>query len=161
MSEELPSNGWNMAAQMLVYNGLSLPDARDLVIGLFLRSGDMRPFSDWVLRGHAPCKRVLECIALMSCETVASETANALPFALVRKKRGGGKKNSRPDPEVEICHARLFEMVRDTGGSVRGNYEAAIATVVDLLGDKKKHQTNRDTYDARHPTKTKRLGRLR
>ena len=33
MSEKLPPNGWNMAAQMLADNGLSLPDARDLVIG--------------------------------------------------------------------------------------------------------------------------------
>lgn len=161
MSEELPKSGWDMVAQLLVDDGMDLLDARNTVIGYFLRSGDMRPFSDWVLRGHVPDGRVLKCIAIMSCENIAPETANALPFALVRKKRGGGKKDSRPDPETEIYHARLADLVRDAGGGDPGMYDAAVSTVVDLLGDKRKHQTVRDAYDTRFSKKAKGLGQVR
>lgn len=156
MSDDLPGNGWDMAAQLLVDDGMNMHAARDLVIGYFLRAGDMRPFSDWVLRGHVPGDRVLKCVAIMSCENIAPEATNALPFALVRKKRGGGKKNSRPDPEVEIYHARIAELVRDAGGGDKGMYDAAITTVVaDVLGDERKRQTVRDAYDKRFSTKAK------
>lgn len=161
MSDDLPTNGWDMVAQMAVDKGMNLADARDLVIGYFLRSGDMRPFSDWILRGHSPSQRVLQCVALMACEKISPESEDALPFALVRRKRRPGKKNSRPDPEVEIYHERLAELVNDAGAGEPGLYDAAIETVVDLLGDQKKKQTVRDAYDPRFSKKTKRSKPLR
>lgn len=161
MSEELLANGWDMAAQLYVdQTGLDIAVARDLVIGFFLRAGDMRPFSYWALRGHCPSDRVIRCIALMAHEAVPEDVASALPFALVRKKRGGGKKNSRPNPEIEIYHARLAELALQAGAGNRSQYEAAIQMVVDLLGDQKKHQTVRDAYDTRYSRRLRQRKRV-
>ena len=155
MSEDLPQTGWDMAAQLCVDAGMPLAEARDLVISFFLEHGDMRAFSDWVLRGHQPGERVLMCIALMSCQDVSPSVAEALPFALERKKRGGGKKGSRPDPDLMIFRARVAELARDAGAGMPHQYEAGIQAVTDLLGDPKKHQTIRDAYDSYYSTRNK------
>lgn len=145
---DLPETGWDAAAQRAVDEmGWKLPLARDFVIGFFLAAGDMRPFSDWVLRGHKPSERVMKAVALMMCESVPDDVSAALPFALVRKRRVGGRKNSRPNPELAVRDWFLAENVR-AQFIEPGQYEAAIQAVSEMgaIG----RQTVRDAYDKKH-----------
>jgi hypothetical protein len=148
-------SGWDLEAQLRVdREGCSLDTARDDVIMRYLTAGDTRPFSDWVRSGHAPSKWVL--CALAEIMEPRPETLAVLPFALVRKKRGGGKKNSRPDPEIDARDSAIALNVkaRIDGGL---KYDAAIAEVREFMGGRVDEKTVRNAYDSRHGSGARRV----
>lgn len=63
---EDPGTAWDIEALDVARDHrLSMEDARNQVILHWLRQGDMRPFADWIMCGHVPCRDVLLALSVM------------------------------------------------------------------------------------------------
>ncbi|QPC94744.1 hypothetical protein [Mesorhizobium sp. INR15] len=158
MTEDIRSAWDALAQEHCDQTGITLPNARDNIIGFWLTAGDTRPFFDWVLRGHKPSpENVLLVAAMMaradSPDVLPSKLKDALPFGLsISGKRRGDRSN------LEFVVRDYFigrEVERKI--AVGEKYEAAIAAVHEWLpatNIKVGPQTVRDAYDTRRQGKS-------
>lgn len=146
MSDDL-KGGWDAAVQLLVDDGMALPAARDLVIGHFLHHGDLRPFADWVLRGHPPSVAVLRAVAMASLDSLPTDLSVKLPYQLVSKRRDGVA-GRNVDPETKVRNALLgANVARLVAGGEK--YEAAIAITAERAGSGVAQKTIASAYAKR------------
>ncbi len=115
-------------------NGENLVTCRNQVIIHWLAiSGDARPYVDWVLRyDHQPAREVNRLLAFMLHLEPISPVA--LPFRLVRKKRGGGKgspTNLAAKERDRLLFENITKIMKESG---KGSYESAIAKMAELDG---------------------------
>lgn len=123
--------------------GISTEAARDYVILNWLKNGDMRPFSSWVLQGHTPSRNVLRALAVMAAradnprfspdevgDPEISEIIDLFPLGL--EVTGKGKK--RADLANVTRDRRIaFEVAKQMEQGLR--YDAALDAVSDWLAD--------------------------
>ena len=128
-------------------HGGALDTCRDLIILEWLvRSGDTRPFVDWVLRcNHQPGREVNRLLAIMMAPD--PDPRLQIPFMLVKKKRDQGRRGRPVDLVAEERDGLLYEyivcLMREGG---KGTYESAIARVAE---DGISHRVAKRAYNSR------------
>ncbi|MCG5237126.1 hypothetical protein [Xanthobacter oligotrophicus] len=154
MSEKLPSSGWDIFAQVLCdENDLSIADARDRVILIWLENGDTRPFYDWVLLGHRPSREVVVTLAVMMAkadhpERLSPEVRAVALFGLsVTGRQRGRQPNMETAVRDHVIGRQVFILIK-----AGEKYDVAISAVHSWLveiGINVGLQTVRDAYDSR------------
>ena len=127
-------------------HGGALDTCRDLIIITWLvRSGDTRPFVDWVLRcNHQPGPEVNRLLATM----MAPVPRLPIPFILVKKKRDRGRRGRPVDLVAEERDRLLDEYIVCLMSELgKGSYESAIARVAKWTGIS--HRVAKRAYNSR------------
>lgn len=143
----LPNNPLDAFVSAYADRGMSIGDARDLIILRCLSAGDVSAFSYFVLTGHQPGREVLRTLAYMMANAVPAAIEDQVPFTLVSKARRPSRAGKRPDPLVEMRDELIALNVEAEKKGGRGSYDAAILTVHERAGKAVSTKTIRNAYD--------------
>ena len=136
-------HAWDIEAdQLQKLRSWSLDEARNYAICVWLiEAGDVRPFVDWVGRGHVPSPTVTNLIARM----MQKGDDGRVPYILDSKKRLGGRgpgKNREKLIRNALVTESINHLIKDDGWK----YDAAIAEIASLTNQSKANV--RQVYDA-------------
>lgn len=132
--DTLPSTLLDAATQVYVDNGVTLDQARDVVIARCLEGGDTGAFVYFETIGHTPGRSVLRLLSVMMTKNPPPDVAVRFPFMLACKRRNG-KRGPHEQPLIEMRDELLALNVKariDAGLS----RDAAAAEVAELVSDK-------------------------
>lgn len=129
MSDDGPAD-W--IARVYADSGMSIAQARDLVILRCLEAGDATVFSYFILGGHQPGREVINSLAFMAAGEVPDKIADSMPFKFETKRRKSIGPGKRVDPLV-VMRDELIELnirARMADGLTR---DAATGLVTDMI----------------------------
>jgi hypothetical protein len=118
--------------------GMSIEQARNLVIRRCLQFGDATVFSYFVLAGHQPSREVLRDLAFMMTGAAKppAEVVSAYPFSLETKRRAVGVRGPRHDPLVAMRDEMIELNILERMKADHIKREAATGLVADMISGK-------------------------